>query len=232
MGVRTMARRLDPDRLDGATNVAELERSLREVWHVNRYLGGTSVLLRHLGRLLGGARGDVSLLDVATGAGDVPVALQRWGERRGLRLSVLGVDVNPHMVDLARRRAAGLCGLTFARADGRRLPYADGVFDVAVCNLALHHLDDTGAAQLLRELARVSRRGWVVADLERRPGAYLSARLLARLVWRSPLTRHDGPLSVLRSFTLHEARALVDRAGVSARVYRHFPFRLAVVGRA
>ncbi|MNG25054.1 hypothetical protein D3C84_1098510 [compost metagenome] len=79
-------------------------------------------------------------------------------------------------------------------------------------------------------MARVTRSGWVVTDLERHRLAYLAAKLLAKFVWKSPVTRHDGPLSVQRSFTPQEAKELVALAGVKAAVHKHFPFRLAVVG--
>ncbi|GIP38396.1 demethylmenaquinone methyltransferase [Paenibacillus sp. J31TS4] len=228
-----MERRREPELLDGERlDERELEDSLREVWFVNRYLGGNPVLFRHLRSILDGAdrkAGPVRVLDVATGIADVPLALQAWGSRRRLDLSLVGIDLHPQMVAVARKRTAERPGIVIEQADARSLPYPDGSFDAAICNLALHHLDEPGAVQLLRELTRVTRRGWVVADLERRPAAYWSARLLARLVWRNPLTRHDGPLSVQRAFTRPEAEAIVREAGVPAVVHRHFPFRLAVV---
>jgi SAM-dependent methyltransferase len=49
------------------------------------------------------------------------------------------------------------------QADGERLPFADGAFDVAFCVATLHHALDLGA--MVSELARVTRRGGVVAGL-------------------------------------------------------------------
>jgi SAM-dependent methyltransferase/uncharacterized protein YbaR (Trm112 family) len=49
------------------------------------------------------------------------------------------------------------------QADGERLPFADGVFDVVFCVAALHHALDLSA--MVRELARVTRRCGVVAAL-------------------------------------------------------------------
>lgn len=220
-----------PELLDRATGLdpVELESSLREVWFVNRFLGGNPVIFFHLKRLLRGTSGTVQILDVATGIADIPLCLLKWGRRRGFDLSLVGVDVNPCMVDLARRRTARAPEIQIELADARALPFADAAFDIALCNLALHHLDDAGAVRLLQEMQRVSRLGWIVTDLERHQGAYWAARVLARLIWRSPLTRHDGPLSVLRSFTPAEADELVQASGVQAAVHRHFPFRLAVV---
>jgi SAM-dependent methyltransferase len=49
------------------------------------------------------------------------------------------------------------------QADGERLPFADGTFDVAFCIATLHHALDLGA--MVGELARVTRGGGVVAAL-------------------------------------------------------------------
>jgi uncharacterized protein YbaR (Trm112 family)/ubiquinone/menaquinone biosynthesis C-methylase UbiE len=49
------------------------------------------------------------------------------------------------------------------QADGERLPFADGSFDLSFCVATLHHAVDLG--RMVRELARVTRRGGVVAAL-------------------------------------------------------------------
>ena len=91
-------------------------------------------------------------------------------------------------------------------------------------------LTRTEAVQALRELDRIGRRGFIVTDLVRTWGAYLGARALAIFLLRSPLTRADGPRSVLRSYTVVEARALVADAGLSGVEITRGPlFRLAMV---
>jgi hypothetical protein len=98
------------------------------------------------------------------------------------------------------------------------------------CALALHHFPPGEAVAVLRELARVARRAWVVVDLERSFPAYVGA-LLLRLVLRNRLTRHDAPASVLRAYTLAELRDLLDEAGLRGAVSAtRFPFRLAAYG--
>jgi ubiquinone/menaquinone biosynthesis C-methylase UbiE len=59
------------------------------------------------------------------------------------------------------------------QADGERLPFADGSFDLAFCVATLHHALDLRA--MVRELARVTRRGGTVAALnEGTRGAFRS----------------------------------------------------------
>jgi len=216
--------------LDGpVADVSDLAHSFQEVWGVNRYLGGMAVLRRHLAPWL--HRWHMSLLDVAAGTGEVACDLARWARGRGASLAVTLVDSHPQVVQVARQRAATQPTARVVQGDALSLPFADGEFDVAVCNLALHHFEPAQAVQVMREMDRVSRLGWVVSDLERHPLAYASARVLAAAVWRSPITRHDGPLSVQRAYRAPEVEALIGPAGLGARVYRHFPFRWAAVCR-
>ena len=70
----------------------------------------------------------------------------------------------------------------------------------------------------------------LVADLERSRLGYAGTWLWSRACTTNPLTRHDGPLSILRAYTAAELRALAAAAGLPhARVYREPFFRLALV---
>ena len=211
----------------------ELARSLADLRGVNRWLGGTRVVLRHFARLVRAhPRPSWSVLDVATGSADIPLSLAAWARSRSIRLHVVATDSHPTTLDLAREHTARDPDVSVEPADALALPYADGAFDVALCSTALHHFDaEDQAVQVLRELDRVSRVGVIVNDLARSLPALAGARLLAATVWRThPVTRHDGPLSVRRAFTPAELRRLARAAGLgNARVRAHFPFRVALV---
>ena len=72
-------------------------------------------------------------------------------------------------------------------------------------------------------------RAWFVNDLHRHRFAYTGFPLLARVAGWHPIVRHDGRLSIARSFRPGEWRGLLQQAGVDgARVFRAFPFRLCV----
>jgi ubiquinone/menaquinone biosynthesis C-methylase UbiE len=194
-------------------------------------MGTVRSLRRHLGGLEG--RHQVRLLDVGTGNAGVLQDLLAWGHRSGGKgWTGVGLDLKEAVIRVA---AEGLRvdrdRLHLVRGDARALPFADVTFDVAFSTLTLHHLSDDDAVLFVAEMARVARRV-VVSDLERSVAAYLGARLLAETRWRAdPVTRNDGPLSVRRSFTVEELRAIGRRARLDrARVIRHFPCRLCLVG--
>ena len=71
----------------------------------------------------------------------------------------------------------------------------------------------------------------IVNDLHRHQLAYLSIVVLTRLFSRSVMVRNDGPLSVRRAFRMDELAGIARRAGIDARVYRSFPYRLVLVAQ-
>ena len=91
------------------------------------------------------------ILDVATGTGDLAIAMAR----RIRDVQVLGVDLSEQMLAVARRKieARGLDGrIVLDRGDAERLAVADASVDVATVAFGVRNFGDLGAG--LRELAR------------------------------------------------------------------------------
>ncbi|MCS7173592.1 MAG: methyltransferase domain-containing protein [Armatimonadetes bacterium] len=179
-------------------------------------------MLRHLARFVRRIpHRPLRILDVATGSADLPVEMARWARARGISLRILALDIHPDVLAVARRLVHNVPEVILIRADARALPFPDRSVDVAFCGLALHHFPWEGAIQVLREVDRVAA-GYLVHDVLRTWTAYLGVLLDTRILGRSPLSRHDGPLSVLRAYTLPELEALVRAAGLQdAEVRRH-----------
>jgi SAM-dependent methyltransferase len=231
--VSGLPRAAGAERMDAAdVDPGQLAAGLADLRAVNRWLGGRRVVLAHLARLVRAhPRAQYRVLDVATGSADLPLAVVRWGRRRGVAIDVVATDLHEATLDEARRRVAAEPRVAVEQADALALPYPDGAFDLALCSTALHHFDEaTDVVRVLRELRRVARVGGVVNDLRRSRAALLGARLLAATVWRRhPVTRHDGPLSVRRAFTPAELLAHGRAAGLpGCRVHAHLPFRVAL----
>lgn len=220
----------DPSRSD-----RELRDALRDLGWINRFLGGRAFVLSFLDRALPAWRAQreaahrpLRLLDVATGGADIPLAVAAWADRRRVPVHIIAVDRHPTTARLAREMTAACPAISVLQADARALPFADGAFDVCLCTLALHHLASDEALALLRSLHRLGRIGFLAADLVRGWRGYAGVWLLTRLS-RSPVLRHDGPLSVRRALSLDEYRRLAAASGVPGlRVSRLPLFRIAL----
>lgn len=205
---------------------AELRRSLSDLRAVNRWLGGTRTLLGLVAPLLERVtERPIRVLDVATGSGDIPVALARWAAQRGEGIEVTAADLHPGALAAAREVTSGIPSIRVVAADATELPFATGSFHVATCCTALHHFEDDDAVRVLRELRRVATHGVVVLDLRRSVAALAGVGLLAATVWRRHhITRHDGPVSVRAAFTAGELLGIAERAGYPSPVVRGHSF--------
>ena len=204
--------------LDGPLDdEAALRGNLRDLGRFNRWLGGTSASQRALDRLLAGRTVPHTVLDVGTGAADIPLALLARGSRSGRTLRVTGVDSRPEVLDAARANDPRLDrtpDLELVVSNGTCLPWPDRSFDVVHASLVLHHLEPAEALAFLREAARVARLGVVINDLVRARHHLIGTRVLLPLMTRNRFTRHDGPLSVRRAYTRMELRALLAGAAL------------------
>lgn len=208
-------------------HLPDLAANLRDIRMLNRWFGGVASVLPHLRDYIQPGS-TVRLLDVATGSGDIPIALQKFATARGATLSATGLDTSSDILSEAARICGGAIDLV--QGDARSLKFPNDAFDIVTCCLALHHFSPDDAVQVLREMRRVSAGVVLVSDLYRARSAFLLTWLATRTVARGRLTRHDGPLSVLRAYTTAEMADLIREAGwQSPQQQRHAYFRQTVI---
>src|SRR5437762_3900218 len=94
-----------------------------------------------------GAKHGDSVLDCATGTGDLAIAFKRVVGDEG---RVVGTDFTPEMIELARAKAPNV---EFDIADVTHLPFDDASFDVSSISFGIRNVADPSAA--IGELARV-----------------------------------------------------------------------------
>lgn len=231
----SLARSDDAELLDGTgLDPVELAANLRDIRRVNRLLGGTAAVLRHVPELLDGIPLDqtVTVLDLATGSADIPVVVAEWARHAGRRVEITASDVSDEILAVAREQVRGRPEIALAKHDARAVLLPDRSFDIVLCSLALHHFSPDDAVRVLGEMRRLARIGFILNDLRRSRLGYLAAAATARLTTRNRLTRNDAPLSVRRAYTPDELRELLLAAGIdSARITTHRWFRMAAVAR-
>src|ERR1700712_5566088 len=102
----TMSRRSNAAELmDGVgLDLAELKQNFRDIRRVNQLLGGTATVMRHLPKLIETVPTNrpVAILDLATGAGDIPVAIVRWARQQRRVVSIVASDSSPEILEIAR----------------------------------------------------------------------------------------------------------------------------------
>jgi ubiquinone/menaquinone biosynthesis C-methylase UbiE len=214
-------------------NKAWLREELEVLEKLNR-LGGHQLLLGYIRELLALTKVEsLTVLDLATGAADIPRAIVAWARKQGLRISVTAVDGNESVLRSAKEWCRDWPETQLEQHDLLQLPYGPGSFDIVLCSLALHHFKTEDAVTVLRRMNEIARMGYIVNDLQRTWPAIWTAELLARTLLRSPIVRHDGPQSFRAAFTVPELRSMAREAGMrNFSVKRHQGiFRMVLSGK-
>ena len=107
------------------------------------------------------ARGERRVLDLATGTGDLALAIaEALPEAR-----VVGVDPSANMLEVFREKLGSLTDrVEVLEGDAQALPFADASFDATTIAFGIRNVPDR--ARGLAEMARVTRAGGRVAVLE------------------------------------------------------------------
>jgi ubiquinone/menaquinone biosynthesis C-methylase UbiE len=219
------------ERIDtGDYTPAEYDRFLREIAFINRMTGDLRTLKRTLFREIERENlTDFSVLDVGAGSGEMLRYIAEFARETGRKASLTGIDLNEISAAAIKHESREFPGISGVLGDAAKMPFADGAFDYTVCSLFTHHLPDETVVEVLREMARVSRRGMFVIDLHRHPAAYALYKLFCLVFRISRLVREDGSLSIKRSFKPTELLNLARKAGLpNAKVKTHPIYRLAL----
>jgi len=212
---------------------AELKNALAYIRFVNRYLGGSEGLLRHLREWQPALPQSFTLLDIGTGTADIPRAAHAWAASRRLTLHSTALDLHQTTLDFARQHIADTPNITLLEADALTLGtlFPPRSFDIVHMGMFLHHLTDADVLTVLRQAHALARIGVVWNDLRR--SSLSKAVLQLFLIGQSHMVRHDATVSIDAGFTKPETRALARAAGWSDPRYRLGPlfYRFTVSSR-
>lgn len=206
---------------DPKLDAAEHDRALQGLSRLNAISRSTRILWRPIARLARSRGAKLRVLDVATGSGEVLLDLWQKAFRAGIPLEILGTDVNPHAVEVARERAAQRkipIDCRVCNAVSGELPSG---FDVVISSLFFHHLAEDQAAALLQKMADAARHLVLVNDLHRSRTGLVLVATASRVVTTSRVVHIDAVRSLRAAFTVREMRLLADAVGLEGAAVGH-----------
>jgi SAM-dependent methyltransferase len=172
----------------------------------------------------------IKIVDVGSGFGDMLRKIDRWATRRGFKVILTGIDLNPWSGRASDEATEPGRPIRFVTANVFNYPPLARA-DIIISSLFTHHLDDTLLIRFVARMEASASIGWFVNDLHRHPIPYHVFRVLARL-WRfHHFVQHDGPISIARAFDHSDWTRILAQAGVpptAMKVRWMFPFRLCV----
>jgi len=221
-----------PELMDQPASFEDLRACLRSLASVNRLLRAyhpTLHWLNHVYSVLPRQSHPVHIVDIGCGFGDVLRRISLWAEERHLPVQLTGIDLNPDAIRAARE--VTIPGkVTFLAGDYRDYQPPEGI-DIVINSLLMHHLPDREIVELLAWMEANAHMGWFINDLHRQPMPYHLFRLLCRFTTWHRFVKHDGPVSILRSFREEDWLRLLRAARIPDKSYlirEYTPARLCV----
>lgn len=206
-----------------------VRQTLHELDVINAWLGGNRVTIDGVRRLVKGLPPrSLTVADLGCGGGTM-AALLRSAFRDAVHpLVVTGIDANPNIVNVAIERHGE--GIQFAALDIFSDAFRQLKFDIVTATLFFHHFTTPQLSEFIRQLLSQAAVGIVINDIHRHWLSYHSIRILTKLFSRSPMVRHDAPVSVLRAFSRQDLQDMLAAADVRTYTIRwRWAFRWQVV---
>ncbi|MDZ7716039.1 MAG: methyltransferase domain-containing protein [Balneolaceae bacterium] len=163
-----------------------------------------------------------TLLDIGFGGGDIPINIAKWAQKDGLKIEITAIETDKRAYKYIQDITPP-DNIVFKLISSTELLAQGNEYDIVISNHLLHHLDQSGLAQILEESKKLSRHAVLFNDLERSDIAYGLFNILSRPIFRSSFITRDGLTSIKRSYTKDELRQVAPNGW---KVHRLFPFRL------
>ena len=205
-----------------ACSQVDAEASLQDLCRINRWFGGVATTRKLIERVAAATGSKhFSVLEVASGFGEVPKIAARQLVRRGITIEVTHLD---------RVRSHLRPGNQSVVADALALPFPDSSFDLISCSLFAHHLEPAELARFGAEALRVSRCALLINDLVRHP-LHVALVYAGFPLMKSYVSRFDGVASVRRAYVPEEMRRMLTSRGAAPKIEisRHYLFRMGVI---
>jgi len=193
-----------------------VDQTLRELEVINKWLGGNAVTMDGLSKLLRNtsSSGTITLADLGCGGGDMLRHIHRWAKRNAVKVKLMGIDANPHIISFAKKNISDIPEIEFIALDIFSEEFARQKFDIVIGTLFYHHFSQEQLIQFFQRLKQQTTIGIVINDIHRHPLAYYAIKFLTTLFSKSAMVKYDAPLSVLRAFTRTELLYILKKASI------------------
>ena len=193
---------------------------------INRFLGGNSVTIKGLKKLLKNQSKNktITIVDLGCGNGDVLRDVSKFGRKNNYSFKLIGIDANPAAIDYARELSKEYSELSFKTIDILSEDFKKQSYDVVLCTLFLHHLKNEELISFLKKTTENATIGLVVNDLHRHKLAYYLFKLIGFFI-KNKMVRQDGLTSILRAFKRKDLENIAKEIKVHFSIEWKWAFR-------
>lgn len=213
----------------------DMARTLDELETINQNLGGYSVVINAIEKLLSknpDYKDHLTIADLGCGGGDTLRVLARWARKKKVNVKLIGIDANEFIVQYATEKSKHFPEIRYMQMHIFSNDFASRKYDIITASLFTHHFTDEQLIKLFSQIKNQVYLGVIINDLHRHSFAYYAIKYITKFFARSPLIKNDAPLSVARAFTRKELEALMKKSNVRSFSIRwRWAFRWQIIFR-
>ena len=225
--VDTSRRSSATEMMDDFTLEGDMFRdTLDKLETINRFLGGNTVTIKGLKKLLKSSPKNktITMVDLGCGHGDILRDVAKFGRKNNYKFKLLGIDANDAAIEYARELSIDYPELSFETIDIFSEAFKKKTYDIILCTLFLHHFKSEKLVSFLKPTVQKATIGAVVNDLHRHRLAYYLFKLIGLFI-KNKMVREDGLTSVLRAFKRKEVEAILTQVQVIFSIQWKWAFR-------
>ncbi|MFN6944609.1 MAG: methyltransferase domain-containing protein [Cytophagaceae bacterium] len=194
-----------------------IDKTLKELEIINDWLGGNGVIQSGLEKVhkKRPLEGKITIADVGCGGGDLLKLISLWAGKRGLDVSLTGIDANPDIIRYAEENTSAFPEIHYMCKDIFSPEFSNETFDLITSTLFCHHFTDEQLIAMLQQFGKQARKAIVINDLHRHWFAYYSIKWITGVFSKSYMVKHDACVSVQRAFRRQELQRIIEAAGFS-----------------
>jgi len=193
----------------------ELEKVLRSIDRVNSNLGGYKVTIQAIMQILQqqqiNIEKPIKIIEFGCGSGASLRKLASYFNTSHYQVELIGIDANPHIVEIARRQSATFKNIKFLVMDVFSENFKLMNADLAFSSLTMHHFQEKEILKLIQVLYANTKFGIVINDLHRSMLAFRLFQLYALFFIQSKVAYRDGLVSILRGFKKQDFNAFAEK---------------------
>lgn len=185
---------------------AEMRNLLGDLKTVNKWLGGNSISIDGIEKLLRGhsKKNLIVILDIGCGDGELLRKCTDYGKNNNYNFQCIGIDFNQNILEIAEKKSRNYPNIKFKKIDVFLEEELIPNCDIALCTLFMHHFNNENIEALLRILLNKSQKGLIINDLQRNIMAFGLFKVVSKLFLKTKTAKHDGLVSIARGFKKNE----------------------------
>lgn len=199
-------------------------RNVKELDFFGKISGSNYYAWREIYKIIKEKEAEYNIVDLGCGGGETLKYFAISARNKGIKIKFTGVDTSDIVIKYMKLNCSNFDEITGVNTEFENfIKNTSQRIDIIYCSLFCHHLRDTEIICLMKS-AKAMKSVLIIHDLLRSRLLYYGSYILTRILGGSELSKHDGPISVLKAFKKSEIFDMAVEAGYNNFKYKAIPF--------